>query len=71
MDDYSRLLSAQHQFDMENDGKIVSSFGTSINETIRLCLVNGMAKKAEKFKSDFKVPDKRYILDRTLSSNRV
>jgi hypothetical protein len=56
---------------MENDGKIVSSFGTSINETIRLCLVNGMAKKAEKFKSDFKVPDKRYILDRTLSSNRV
>ncbi|TEB19163.1 vacuolar assembling/sorting protein VPS16 [Coprinellus micaceus] len=59
MDDYSRLLSAQHQFDMENDGKI-SSFGTSINETIRLCLVNGMAKKAEKFKSDFKVPDKRF-----------
>ena len=58
MDDYSRLLSAQHQFDMENDAKIVT-FGTSVNETIRLCLINSMSRKAEKFKSDFKVPDKR------------
>ncbi|KAF6745417.1 vacuolar assembling/sorting protein VPS16 [Ephemerocybe angulata] len=59
MDDYGRLLSAQHQLDMENDGRI-SSFGLSLNETIRLCLVNGMARKADKLKSDFKIPDKRF-----------
>ncbi|KAJ2936767.1 hypothetical protein H1R20_g334, partial [Candolleomyces eurysporus] len=59
MDDYSRLLSAQNQLQMENDGKI-PFFGLSVNETIRTCLINGMSKKADKMKSEFKVPDKRF-----------
>jgi hypothetical protein len=46
---------------MENDGKI-PFFGLSVNETIRTCLINGMSKKADKLKSDFKVPDKRCVI---------
>ncbi|KAI0918848.1 hypothetical protein AcV7_006962 [Taiwanofungus camphoratus] len=59
MDDYARLLNVQLQLEKEADGKI-SFFGLSINETIRTCLTNGMSKRADKLKSDFKVPDKRF-----------
>lgn len=61
MDDYHKLLSAQHQLDMETEGKI-SFLGQSLNETIRLCILNGMSKRADKLKSDFRVPDKRFAL---------
>lgn len=60
MDEYSRLLTLQQQLEKETDNKI-PFFGVSVNETIRICLVNGMSKRADKVKSDFKVPDKRYI----------
>ncbi len=33
--------------------------GLSINDTIRALLIYGYPKKADKVKSDFKVPDKR------------
>ncbi|KAF9805445.1 hypothetical protein IEO21_09049 [Rhodonia placenta] len=59
MDEYSRLLNTQQQLEKEADGKI-SFFGLSVNETIRICLINGMSKRADKIKSDFKVPDKRF-----------
>jgi len=59
MDENARLLTFQQQLEKEADGK-VSFFGLSINETIRTCLINGMAKRADKLKSDFKVPDKRF-----------
>ncbi|KAL6303033.1 vacuolar protein sorting-associated protein 16 [Sparassis latifolia] len=58
-DEYAKLLSLQQQLEKEADGKI-SFFGLSVNETIRICLINGMAKRADKIKSDFKVPDKRF-----------
>lgn len=58
MEESVRLLTTQQQLDNETDGKI-NFFGTSVNESIRLCLVNNMAKRADKIKSDFKVPDKR------------
>jgi hypothetical protein len=58
MEESARLLTTQQQLDSETDGKI-AFFGSSVNETIRLCLVNNMAKRADKIKSDFKVPDKR------------
>lgn len=58
MEEYSRLLNTQQQLEKEADGKI-SFFGLSVNETIRICLINGMSKRADKIKSDFKVPDKR------------
>ncbi|KAG6888102.1 hypothetical protein C0995_010667 [Termitomyces sp. Mi166 len=59
MDESVRLLTFQQQLEKESDGK-VEFFGTSINETIRLCILNGLSKRADKVKSDFKVPDKRF-----------
>ena len=58
MDEYGRLLTVQQQLEKETDDKI-PFFGLSVNETLRTCLVNGMSKRADKIKSDFKVPDKR------------
>ncbi len=63
MDESARLLAFQQQLEKEADGKI-SFFGLSVNETIRTCVINGMAKRAEKVKSDFKVPDKRFVSSR-------
>ncbi|KAJ7269847.1 vacuolar assembling sorting protein VPS16 [Mycena rebaudengoi] len=59
MDESARLLTFQQQLERESDGKIIF-FGLSVNETIRTCLLNGMSKRADKVKSDFKVPDKRF-----------
>jgi hypothetical protein len=58
MDESARLLAFQQQLEKEENGKI-PFFGLSVNETIRTCLLNGMSKKAERVRSDFKVPDKR------------
>ncbi|KAA1472557.1 vacuolar assembling/sorting protein VPS16 [Dentipellis sp. KUC8613] len=71
MDDYGRLLAFQQQLEKETDNKI-PFFGLSVNDTITKCLVNGMAKKADKLKSDFKVPDKRfwYLKLHALTSTR-
>lgn len=60
MDESARLLQFQQQLEKEADGKI-SFFGLSVNDTIRALLINGMAKRADKVKADFKVPDKRYV----------
>lgn len=65
MDESVRLLNLQMQLEQETDGKITFS-GLSINDTIHTCLVNGMAKRADKVKSDFKVPDKRCGIRDTL-----
>jgi len=59
MDESVRLLTMQQQLEAETDGK-VRFFGTSVNETMRLCIINGLPKRADKVKSDFKVPDKRF-----------
>ncbi|KZT04540.1 vacuolar protein sorting-associated protein 16 [Laetiporus sulphureus 93-53] len=59
MDEYTRLLTTQQQLEKESDGKI-AFFGLSVNETIRTCLINGMIKRTDKLKSEFKVPDKRF-----------
>ena len=61
MDESVRLLTYQKQLEREADGKI-PFFGLSDNETIRTCLMNGMSKKADKIRADFKVPDKRQVL---------
>jgi vacuolar protein sorting-associated protein 16 len=61
MDESSRLLVLQEQLEKESEGK-VTFFGLSVNETIRTCLLNGMSKRADKVKVDFKVPDKRFVL---------
>jgi hypothetical protein len=59
-DEYARLLTFQQQLENETDGKI-KYFGLSVNETIRSCVLNGFSKRADKVKSDFKVPDKRFV----------
>ena len=61
MDESARLMTTQLTLEKESDGKIMF-FGQSVNETIRTCLINGMAKRADKVKSDFKVPDKRSVV---------
>lgn len=61
MDESARLFTFQQQLEKEADGKI-SFFGLNVNETIRTCLLNGMSKRADKVKADFKVPDKRYAV---------
>jgi vacuolar protein sorting-associated protein 16 len=60
MDEYSRLLAFQQTLEKETTDKI-EFFGLSVDETIKACLLNGMSKRADKVKSEFKVPDKRYI----------
>ncbi|KAF8637938.1 hypothetical protein AX17_002559 [Amanita inopinata Kibby_2008] len=59
MDESVRLLTLQEQLEKEADGK-VAFFGLSVNETIRVCVMNSMSKRADKIKTDFKVPDKRF-----------
>jgi hypothetical protein len=61
MDESARLLTLQQQLENDTDGK-VKFFGLSVSETIRTCILNG-SKKAEKVKSDFKVADKRFVID--------
>lgn len=60
MDENVRLLTLQQQLENETEGR-ASFFGKSVNETIRTCVMNGMSKRADKIRSDFKVPDKRHV----------
>jgi hypothetical protein len=61
MDESTRLLAFQQQLEKESGGK-VQFFGASVNETMRRCILNDMPKRADKIKSDFKVPDKRLLV---------
>ncbi|KAF8587239.1 vacuolar protein sorting-associated protein 16 [Ramaria rubella] len=59
MDESVRLLLFQQQ--LEKDAPTHGPFvGLSINDTIKRCILNGLPKKADKLKSDWKVPDKRF-----------
>lgn len=60
IDDQIRLLAFQQSLESESPGK--NFVGLSVNETIRQCILAGLPKKADKVKSDFKVPDKRFVL---------
>ncbi|CAE6405530.1 unnamed protein product [Rhizoctonia solani] len=59
MDDSVRLLTFQQQLEKDLEGR-VEVVGLSVNATIRVCLLNGQPKKAEKVRGDWKVPDKRF-----------
>lgn len=61
-DERARLLVFQQQLENEANGKI-KFFGLTVNETIKACLLNGLSKRADKIKSDFKVPDKRFAIN--------
>lgn len=68
MDESARLHAFQQQLEKEMNEKI-TFFGQSVNGTIKTCLLNGLLKKADKIKSDFKVPDKRCVSLCTKSSD--
>jgi len=59
VEDEIKLLAYQQTLEQEHPGK--SWIGASVNQTVRMCVVNGLGKKADKVKSDFKVPDKRFV----------
>lgn len=64
VDESVRLLSYQQGLEKEDGGRS-QWIGLSLNDTIRECLIKGrhggqMAKKAEKLRSDWKVPEKRW-----------
>ena len=59
MEESVRLLSLQQTLEKESpDGK-VAFYGLSVSDTIERCLVNNMAKRAEKVRADWRVSDKR------------
>jgi hypothetical protein len=57
-DDAARLLATQQQLEAESGGR-VAFVGRSVDGTLAVCLENGMGKRAERVRADFKVPDKR------------
>jgi hypothetical protein len=64
VDESIRLLSFQQTLEKDDGGRS-QWVGLSLNDTIRECLIKGrqggqMAKKAEKLRSDWKLPEKRW-----------
>ncbi|CAD6925986.1 unnamed protein product [Tilletia controversa] len=72
VEEQSRLLGFQAALETEDGGGQHRFVGLSVNETIRQCLLKGMMRKAEKLRTDWKVPDKRWWQLRVdaLASNR-
>ncbi|KAI6044850.1 hypothetical protein EDC04DRAFT_2889520 [Pisolithus marmoratus] len=62
MDENARLFSAQQQLEKDaQENAMFSMFSSlSVSEAIRACAMNGMSNKADRMKSDFKVPVKRF-----------
>lgn len=61
MDESVRLLTFQQQ--LEKDAPTQGPFiGLGVNDTIKSCILNGLPKKADKLKTDWKVPDKRCVI---------
>lgn len=57
-EDSLRLLTLQEQMERELDHKYILS-GLNVNETMSYLLQIGLGKRAEKIRSEWKVPDKR------------
>lgn len=54
-----RLLALQREIEEETDHKH-PLLGLSVNDTLSQLLLVGLSKRAEKLRSEFKVPDKRW-----------
>ncbi|CAO1628240.1 unnamed protein product [Jaminaea pallidilutea] len=59
VEDSIKLSSFQSALEREDGGRS-QWLEMSLNDTLRQLLIRGWSKKAEKFKSDFKVSDRRY-----------
>ena len=60
-EDAKRLLSLQMAYERELAHKFVFA-GLSVNDFIYTLLCEGLGKRAEKVRADWRVPDKRYVL---------
>lgn len=58
VDDQIRLLAFQQALEQESAGGTIY-VGLSVSETIRICFLRGLSKKADKIRADWKVSDKR------------
>ncbi|KAK8870008.1 hypothetical protein IAR55_000578 [Kwoniella newhampshirensis] len=58
-EDAQRLLTLQQTYERELDNKFTFS-GLSVDQFIHRLLIEGFAKRAERVRSDWKVPDKRW-----------
>jgi hypothetical protein len=57
-EDSLRLLTLQEQMERELENKY-TFLGLNVNETMSYLLQIGLGKRAEKIRSEWKVPDKR------------
>lgn len=57
-EDSLRLLTLQEQMERELENKYTFA-GLNVNETMSYLLQIGLGKRAEKIRSEWKVPDKR------------
>lgn len=58
MEDHIKLLTLQQQLEQEAPGK--TFVGLSTSETVRLCILSSLPKRADKVRAEFKLPDKRF-----------
>jgi len=63
-DDANRLLSLQMAYERETENKHKFA-GLSVNEFISSLLVEGYVKRAERVRADWRVPDKRSVINHT------
>lgn len=70
MDEAYRLLAQQQTLEKEAEPEMgLHVVGLSVNETISVLLKVGLAKKADRVRADFKVPDRRCVPPRCRSTN--
>jgi hypothetical protein len=60
-EDAKRLLSLQMAYERELGHKFLFA-GLSVNDFIYTLLCEGLGKRAEKVRADWRVPDKRFVL---------
>jgi hypothetical protein len=60
-EDAKRLLSLQMAYERELAHKFTFA-GLSVNDFIFTLLCEGLGKRAEKVRADWRVPDKRFVL---------
>lgn len=58
VDDALRLLKAQQAMEKDTEHKF-TFVGLTVNDTVSHLLLNRLVKRADKIRSDFKVPDRR------------
>jgi hypothetical protein len=68
-EDAKRLLSLQMAYERELGHKFLFA-GLSVNDFIYTLLCEGLGKRAEKIRADWRVPDKRFVLSSFYLSHR-